>query len=141
MNLLETESYSDVLSNGRRRKRPKLTNGVNDLSTLLASAEVHAWAQRYQQQHQTISRPGLTKSQTSVLPVFYTSILCECPGYTGDNTWPYFTFPTSRRFLSCLVSPPHMIYVLSVCVCTCAGQLHRPLCVCVCVCDMCPDGT
>ena len=40
MNLLETESYSDVLTSGRRRKRPKLTNGVNDLSTLLASAEV-----------------------------------------------------------------------------------------------------
>lgn len=40
MNLLETESYSDVLTSGRRRKRPKLTSGVNDLSTLLASAEV-----------------------------------------------------------------------------------------------------
>ncbi|CBN77992.1 Ngp1, nucleolar GTPase [Ectocarpus siliculosus] len=40
MNLLETESYSDVLANGRRRKRPKLGGGVNDLSTLLASAEV-----------------------------------------------------------------------------------------------------
>ncbi|CAM9290266.1 unnamed protein product [Pylaiella littoralis] len=40
MNLLETESYSDVLTNGRRRKRPKLTGGVNDLSTLLASAEM-----------------------------------------------------------------------------------------------------
>lgn len=40
MNLLETESYSDVLANGRRRKRPKLTSGVNDLSSLLASAEV-----------------------------------------------------------------------------------------------------
>ncbi|CAM9494260.1 unnamed protein product [Ectocarpus sp. 8 AP-2014] len=40
MNLLETEGYSDVLANGRRRKRPKLGTGVNDLSTLLASAEV-----------------------------------------------------------------------------------------------------
>lgn len=40
MNLLETESYSDVLDNGRRRKRPKLATGVNDLSALLATAEV-----------------------------------------------------------------------------------------------------
>ena len=40
MNLLQTESYEDVLSSGRRRKRPKLASGVNDLSTLLATAEV-----------------------------------------------------------------------------------------------------
>lgn len=40
MNLLQTESYEDVLSSGRRRKRPKLAGGVNDLSTLLATAEV-----------------------------------------------------------------------------------------------------
>lgn len=41
MNLLGTESYADVLTGGRRRKRPKLANGVTDLSTLLATAEVH----------------------------------------------------------------------------------------------------
>lgn len=40
MNLLETESYADVLTSGRRRKRPKLASGVNDLSSLLTSAEV-----------------------------------------------------------------------------------------------------
>lgn len=40
MNLLETESYSDVLTKGRRRKRPKLAGGVNDLSGLLVKAEV-----------------------------------------------------------------------------------------------------
>ncbi|CAN0062663.1 unnamed protein product, partial [Laminaria digitata] len=40
MNLLQTESYEDVLSSGRRRKRPKLAGGVNDLSTLVATAEV-----------------------------------------------------------------------------------------------------
>ncbi|CAM9298082.1 unnamed protein product [Discosporangium mesarthrocarpum] len=39
MNLLETESYEDVLSKGRRRKRAKLSAGVNDLSGLLARAE------------------------------------------------------------------------------------------------------
>lgn len=45
MKILETESYSDVLDNGRRRKRPKLATGVNDLSALLATAEV--WANIY----------------------------------------------------------------------------------------------
>lgn len=40
MNLLETETYADVLTNGRRRKRPKLAGDVNDLSSLLAKAEV-----------------------------------------------------------------------------------------------------
>lgn len=39
MNLLETETYADVLTNGRRRKRPKLAGDVNDLSSLLAKAE------------------------------------------------------------------------------------------------------
>ncbi|CAM9443806.1 unnamed protein product, partial [Choristocarpus tenellus] len=39
MNLLETESYADVLTGGRRRKRPKLSGGVSDLSSLLAKAE------------------------------------------------------------------------------------------------------
>ena len=40
MKLLETESYSDVLAKGRRRKRPKLSSGVTDLSSLIATAEV-----------------------------------------------------------------------------------------------------
>lgn len=40
MNLLETESYADVLSKGRRRKRPKLDGGVSDLASLVAKAEV-----------------------------------------------------------------------------------------------------
>lgn len=40
MNLLETESYSDVVAKGRRRKRPKLASGVTDLSSLIATAEV-----------------------------------------------------------------------------------------------------
>ena len=47
MNLLQTESYEDVLSSGRRRKRPKLAGGVNDLSTLVATAEVR--------RHETVS--------------------------------------------------------------------------------------
>lgn len=40
MNLLETESYSDVVAKGRRRKRPKLASGVTDLSSLIATVEV-----------------------------------------------------------------------------------------------------
>lgn len=40
MNLLETETYADVLTSGRRRKRPKLDSGISDLSSLLAKAEV-----------------------------------------------------------------------------------------------------
>lgn len=52
MNLLETESYEDVLSSGRRRKRPKLAGGVNDLSTLVATAEVR------KREHETVSHIG-----------------------------------------------------------------------------------
>ena len=44
---MQTESYEDVLSSGRRRKRPKLAGGVNDLSTLVATAEVR--------RHETVS--------------------------------------------------------------------------------------
>lgn len=53
MNLLETESYSDVVAKGRRRKRPKLAPGVTDLSSLVATVEVRyrcceeAWSMRH----------------------------------------------------------------------------------------------
>lgn len=80
MNLLETESYSDVLANGRRRKRPKLITGVNDLSTLLASAEVRCRKINISvvAQHSLSAFLGLSTDLSVLSPLLPYFVRCVC---------------------------------------------------------------
>lgn len=89
MNLLETESYSDVLANGRRRKRPKLGSGVNDLSSLLASAEVK---QKVKSKKPSTS----TRARTRKAPIRNgcRSAFCVCPFVVCF--WSSFCFRRAR---------------------------------------------